>query len=73
MKKQTQEQTERYCGNCYYHSVYSFPIRAFCMLRFQRREEPIVLTLSVCKDWKQDYQRCNCIPEALKENKEQKD
>lgn len=42
------------------------------MLRFQRREDPIVLTLSVCKDWKKDYQRCNCIPEALKENKEQK-
>ncbi len=72
MKKQTHEQVQKYCGNCYYHNVFDFPKQSFCSLLFQRREDPIVPTLSVCEHWKQDYQKCNCVREALKGAEESK-
>ncbi|TET57390.1 hypothetical protein E3J51_02930 [Candidatus Bathyarchaeota archaeon] len=63
------EDAHKYCGNCYFHGVYDFPDRTFCMLRFKRREEPVVPTLGVCESWKPDYQGCHCVREAVKRAK----
>jgi len=60
---------EKHCGNCYYHSVYDYPFHTFCVYRFKQRKNPVVSTLGVCEHWKEDYEKCFCVKEALKKRR----
>jgi hypothetical protein len=64
-KQSVTQEKEKYCGNCYYHSVYSYPNQIFCIFHFIKRKNPIFPTLDVCKNWKQDYQECFCVQKAM--------
>ncbi len=62
----TAKPERKYCGNCNSHCIYHYPDKLFCMFRFFKKDNPIVATLSVCENWKQDYQKCFCVQEASK-------
>jgi len=56
----------RFCGNCYYHDAYEYPVFIICKFRYFNSDDFIVPTLGWCEKWTPDTQECFCVEEALK-------
>ena len=57
---------EKYCGNCDSHNSYQYPTKVFCSTRHGQNLNPIVDTLWHCPSYNQVSQECYCVREALK-------
>jgi hypothetical protein len=58
-------ETDRFCGNCQFHSVYKYPEVIFCFKKFQQGEKAVLSTLDCCEQWMLQSQECFCIKDAL--------
>jgi hypothetical protein len=58
-------ESERFCGNCQFHSVYKYPEIIFCFKRFQQGEKAVFSTLDCCELWEPQTQGCFCVKDAL--------
>jgi len=65
-------ESERFCGNCHYHSVYKYPDVIFCFKRFQQGKDGVFATLDCCEEWELQTQVCFCLRDAL-ENRTQRE
>jgi hypothetical protein len=59
------QKTEKFCGNCQFHSVYKYPLVIFCFKKFQQGESGVMSTLDRCGQWVLQSQECFCVRDAL--------
>ena len=69
MKEKT-EPEQKFCGNCDCHNAYNYPDEVFCTRRFRKGQNPIVKTLWHCEEWNLSPQRCQCVEDAMRKEKE---